>query len=109
MDARGRADPRPVRKLLVLLDVRMPHMDGLACLDQIRARHPAVKVVMLSASSNPELVEAALREEAEEVRAHPADAHLCSNRTCEIGLSQVTGEAYESFVFALDEATRVQA
>jgi DNA-binding NarL/FixJ family response regulator len=46
---------------LVLLDVRMPHMDGLACLDQIRARHPDVKVVMLSASSNPELVEAALR------------------------------------------------
>ena len=46
---------------LVLLDVRMPHMDGLACLDQLRSRHPAVKVVMLSASSNPELVEAALR------------------------------------------------
>ena len=46
---------------LVLLDVRMPHMDGLACLDQIRARHPDVKVVMLSASSNPELVESALR------------------------------------------------
>ena len=46
---------------LVLLDVRMPHMDGLACLDQLRTRHPAVKVVMLSASSNPELVEAALR------------------------------------------------
>src|SRR5262245_66588815 len=39
----------------------MPHMDGLACLDQLRTRHPAVKVVMLSASSNPELVEAALR------------------------------------------------
>jgi len=46
---------------LVLLDVRMPHMDGLACLDQIRTRHPDVKVVMLSASSNPELVESALR------------------------------------------------
>ena len=46
---------------LVLLDVRMPHMDGLACLDQIKSRHPDVKVVMLSASSNPELVEAALR------------------------------------------------
>ena len=46
---------------LVLLDVRMPHMDGLACLDQLRQRHPAVKVVMLSASANPELVEAALR------------------------------------------------
>ena len=46
---------------LVLLDVRMPHMDGLACLDQLRTRHPAVKVVMLSASANPELVESALR------------------------------------------------
>jgi len=46
---------------LVLLDVRMPHMDGLACLDEIKRRHPAIKVVMLSASSNAELVEAALR------------------------------------------------
>ena len=46
---------------LVLLDVRMPHMDGLACLDQMRTRHPDVKVVMLSASANPELVESALR------------------------------------------------
>jgi DNA-binding NarL/FixJ family response regulator len=46
---------------LVLLDVRMPHMDGLACLDEIKRRHPDVKVVMLSASTNSELVEAALR------------------------------------------------
>jgi DNA-binding NarL/FixJ family response regulator len=46
---------------LVLLDVRMPHMDGLACLDEIKRRHPEVKVVMLSASPSPELVEAALR------------------------------------------------
>jgi two-component system nitrate/nitrite response regulator NarL len=46
---------------LVLLDVRMPHMDGLACLDEIKRRYSSVKVVMLSASSNPELVDAALR------------------------------------------------
>ena len=46
---------------LVLLDVRMPHMDGLACLDEIRRRHPKTKVVMLSASANQELIEAALR------------------------------------------------
>ena len=37
---------------LVLLDVRMPHMDGLACLDEIQQRHPEIKVVMLSASTN---------------------------------------------------------
>jgi DNA-binding NarL/FixJ family response regulator len=46
---------------LVLLDVRMPHMDGLACLDEIRRRHPEIKVVMLSASTSNELVDAALR------------------------------------------------
>jgi DNA-binding NarL/FixJ family response regulator len=46
---------------LVLLDVRMPHMDGLACLDEIKRRHPDVKVVMLSASTSSELIEAALR------------------------------------------------
>jgi DNA-binding NarL/FixJ family response regulator len=46
---------------LVLLDVRMPNMDGLACLDEIRRRHPETKVVMLSASTSNELIETALR------------------------------------------------
>ncbi len=36
-------------------------MDGLACLDEIRRRFPEVKVVMLSASTSPELVETAIR------------------------------------------------
>jgi DNA-binding NarL/FixJ family response regulator len=52
----GRTNPD-----LVLLDVRMPQLDGLACLDQIRRRHPTVKVVMLSAFTDPEHVQAALR------------------------------------------------
>jgi DNA-binding NarL/FixJ family response regulator len=46
---------------LVLLDVRMPHMDGLACLDEIHKRFPEIKVVMLSASTSQELVDTALR------------------------------------------------
>jgi DNA-binding NarL/FixJ family response regulator len=46
---------------LVLLDIRMPHMDGLACLDQVHARYPDVKVVMLSASTTSDLVETALK------------------------------------------------
>ena len=33
---------------LVVLDLRMPGMDGLMCLDQIKKRHPDVKVVVLS-------------------------------------------------------------
>ena len=39
-------------------------------------------------------------------RAQAADACLCSNRTCEIGLQEVTGRPYESFVLALERATR---
>ncbi len=46
---------------LVVLDVRMPQMDGLACLDEIKRRYPEIKVVMLSASTSDELVETALR------------------------------------------------
>ena len=39
----------------------MPELDGLECLDEMRERFPDVKVVMLSASTNPDLVETALR------------------------------------------------
>jgi DNA-binding NarL/FixJ family response regulator len=46
---------------LVLLDVRMPNMDGLACLEAIKAKHPDTKVVMLSASQDEQLIETALR------------------------------------------------
>ena len=46
---------------LVVLDVRMPNMDGLQCLEEIRRRYPKVKVVMLSASTAPDLIEDALR------------------------------------------------
>ena len=46
---------------LVVLDVRMPNMDGLQCLEEIRRRYPKVKVVMLSASTTPDLIEGALR------------------------------------------------
>src|SRR6188472_4068497 len=46
---------------LVVLDVRMPNMDGLQCLEEIRRRYPKVKVVMLSASTTQDLIEEALR------------------------------------------------
>jgi DNA-binding NarL/FixJ family response regulator len=52
----GRTEPD-----LVLLDVRMPGMDGLTCLDRLRVRFPAVKVVVLSVFSDADHVQAALR------------------------------------------------
>jgi DNA-binding NarL/FixJ family response regulator len=50
-----------LRPDLVLLDVRMPEMDGLVCLDLIRKRHPEVRVVVLSANTDRHQIEAALR------------------------------------------------
>ena len=56
---------------------------------------------------HPELTAAATADEAAELAAGPdRDAYLSSNRTCEIGLQQGTGEAYESFLIALERATR---
>ena len=56
--------------------------------------------------SHPELTESATRGQAEELKGRSFDAHLSSNRTCEIGLSRATGERYESFVFLLERLTR---
>jgi DNA-binding NarL/FixJ family response regulator len=46
---------------VVLLDLDLPDMEGLACLGLIRENHPTVKVVMLAAEREPARIEAALR------------------------------------------------
>jgi D-lactate dehydrogenase len=56
--------------------------------------------------THPELAAAATRPQASELSGRRFDAHLSSNRTCEIGLVRATGEAYESFVFLLERLTR---
>jgi D-lactate dehydrogenase len=55
---------------------------------------------------HPELPQSALREVAAELDGRHLDACMCSNRTCEIALQQVTGRPYASFVFLLEELTR---
>lgn len=45
---------------VVLLDLRLPDMDGLACLETLRRRHPGTAVVIFSAVDEPELIGAAL-------------------------------------------------
>ncbi|HEX2391858.1 MAG TPA: FAD-binding and (Fe-S)-binding domain-containing protein [Solirubrobacterales bacterium] len=61
--------------------------------------------------SHPELTESATRPQAAELAAaepagHDFDAHLSSNRTCEIGLQRATGAPYESVVVLLERLTR---
>jgi DNA-binding NarL/FixJ family response regulator len=52
----GRTNPD-----LVLLDLRMPGADGLTCLSQIRKRYPAIKVVVLSVSTDENLIQTILK------------------------------------------------
>ncbi|TJZ78723.1 sigma 54-interacting transcriptional regulator [Chitiniphilus eburneus] len=50
------------RPVLVLSDVRLPDRDGLALFDEIRARHPALPVILLTAHGTiPDAVEATSR------------------------------------------------
>jgi DNA-binding NarL/FixJ family response regulator len=46
---------------VVLLDLRMPGMNGLTCLEQIKERYPHVKVVVLSAFDDAEHIQGAFR------------------------------------------------
>jgi DNA-binding NarL/FixJ family response regulator len=60
----------------VLLDVRMPGIDGLAVLERIRERYANVAVVMLSGIEDPTLVRAALERGATAFvlkQVHPRD------------------------------------
>jgi DNA-binding NarL/FixJ family response regulator len=45
---------------IVVLDLRMPGADGLTVLEQIKRDHPAIKVVILSASTDQAVIQAAL-------------------------------------------------
>ena len=44
---------------LVILDLRMPGMDGLTCLELLRQRHPGIKTVVLSGVEDANVVRSA--------------------------------------------------
>lgn len=46
---------------VVLLDLHMPGMDGMRVLKQIKEKHPAVKVIMVTALETREKIEEAMR------------------------------------------------
>ncbi len=55
----GEAAVAAVRKSqpdVVLLDIRMPEMDGLTALSRLRMEHPTLKIIMLSTYDNPTYV-----------------------------------------------------
>ena len=52
---------RESRPNLLILDVKMPGLDGLEVLDLVRAEHPGLKTAMLSAVDDPQVAEQALQ------------------------------------------------
>ncbi|MEM5316408.1 FAD-binding and (Fe-S)-binding domain-containing protein [Paraburkholderia sp. JHI869] len=55
---------------------------------------------------HPELVISATRDQKAYLENVQADAYVCANRTCEMGLKQAMDRPYESFLFSLEAATR---
>jgi len=55
---------------------------------------------------HPELPASALQHEVAALAGRHHPDYLCSNRTCEIGLSRQSGKPYRSIVLALEAATR---
>lgn len=49
-----------VRPDVVIMDISMPGMDGLAALSEIRVRHPGVKVIILSMHNSADVVKRAI-------------------------------------------------
>jgi D-lactate dehydrogenase len=55
---------------------------------------------------HPELTESATQEEAAEVKGRTFDAHVSTNRTCEIGMERATGRPYVHVVQLLEQLSR---
>src|SRR4051812_31971426 len=55
---------------------------------------------------HPELTESATQEEAAEVKGRTFDAHVSTNRTCEIGMERATGRPYVHVLQLLEQLSR---
>jgi DNA-binding NarL/FixJ family response regulator len=103
---------------IVLLDIRMPGIDGITCLELLRKSHPDVKVVMLSAYSERDQVQTALGRGASAYIAktvNPADLPSALRQVHEgtvyhaIGIAETTDDPGAATDLTKRELTVLQA
>lgn len=89
---------------LVLLDLRMPGMDGLTCLELLHQRHPRIKTVVLSGVDEPNVIRSAFnRGAAAFIRKHvdPRDLPSALRQVMTDSVAQpIFGERGESAAHA---------
>lgn len=61
---------------VVLMDIRMPRMNGVQALEAIKARAPWTKVVLCTASASQELLNRALESGVARILRKPVDAEV---------------------------------
>jgi DNA-binding response OmpR family regulator len=64
---------------VVLLDIKLPGMDGLAVLKRIKAEHPAIRVLMVTAIETSEKIDEALRSGADNYITKPLSLEYLEN------------------------------
>ncbi len=92
---------------LVLLDLRMPGMDGLTCLELLRKRHPGVRAVVISGVDEPNVIRSAFARGASAfIRKHidPRDLPSALRQAIDGTVTHpILGEADESESVAANE------
>lgn len=58
---------------LVLMDIKMPGIDGVTAFRRIKAHNPAARVVLMTAHTDPAVLQAAINEGALRVLPKPLD------------------------------------
>jgi two-component system nitrate/nitrite response regulator NarL len=90
---------------IVMLDVRMPVIDGLQVLDRLQDQYPETKVVMLSGLDEPELAADALRRGAQAFIGKAVDPAELAPILCQIIDGTLAAESIANGAGSADRAS----
>ena len=96
----------PDRPSVLLLDVRMPGMSGMALLNQLRSEHASLPVIMITGHGDIDMAVRAMKLGARDFITKPFSAQSLLDRIQEV-LSQATRSA-DAQARAEEAATRLQ-